>query len=177
MKNMHDTNGSSAYIRNDLLRLIEIKENKNCWFQCLHSYSVFYKTPIQIINNQFIIDRLMPLEASMVGIVCGEIYKEFLRTEKNLSKPISAGLLKEKTYYKLLLISRDGSIEYETTSQERHLEKNIIDLIRKKEVVRCFSPSDAYYIGFLAGLELYKIKNNLKSDKLKKIPKLRLIKV
>lgn len=175
MKNSHHTHSKTINIENNLLRLIDIKDNKDCWFQCLHSYSIFYKTPIQIINNQFIIERLMSLDASIVGVVCGEIYKEYLKQNKSLKARSNIRSNNNDSYYKLLFISRDGSIEYETTNSERHLERNVLDLVQDKELVNNFSPFDAYYLGFLAGLELYKIKNNLKLQKTKRRPDLKLI--
>ena len=65
----------------NLIRLIDINKNQEIWFQCLHSYSVFYKSPIQIINNQFIIERLTPQDACLVGVICGERYNELLNNK------------------------------------------------------------------------------------------------
>ncbi len=172
--NLNFSNINFANIRNDLIKLIDITDNKDCWFQCVHSYSVFYKTPIQIIKSQFIIKRLMPLDASMVGLVCGEVYKKYFKKIEILQNTFNRYLNSDESFYKLLIINRDGSIEYETATLERHFEKNSLELIKKKEYIKNFSPFDAYYIGFLAGLELYKIKNNLNSNKNKK-PILRLI--
>jgi hypothetical protein len=159
----------------DLIKLIDIKDNKDCWFQCLHSYSVFYKTPIQIINNQFIIEKLMPLDASMIGLICGEVYTNYLKNGEVSISTINQNSTSNEFHYQLLFINRDGSIEYQINNLERFCEKNILDLVRKKEVMKKFSSFDAYYIGFLAGLELYKMKNNLNSNKKRK-PILRLVK-
>ena len=82
----------------------------------------------------------------------------------------------DDSFYRLLLVSREGLIEYETNHSERFLEKNILNFAQNKELIKMFSPADAYYIGFLAGLELYKIKNNLKIKKTAhRAPNLKLI--
>ena len=117
----------------------------------------------------------MSLDASIIGVICGEIYKEYIKQNQILNTPSNIGKNNNNSYYKLLFVSRDGSIEYETINLERYFEKNILDLIQNKELVKNFSPCDAYYIGFLAGLELYKIKNNLKLQKTKRRPELKLI--
>lgn len=174
MKNFTFSNRTKNVTINNSLKLIDIKDNKECWFQCLHGYSIFYKTPIQIINSQCIIDRLLSIDSSIVGAVCGEVYKG-LTDHNSLKATFSIQKNDNSSYYKLLFINRDGSIEYETTDLKRYSEKSILDLAQNKEIIKNFSPSEAYYIGFLAGLELYKIKNNLKPRRRKRQHDLKLI--
>ena len=176
MENLDHLREAENDIENNSLRLIDIKNNKECWFQCLFSYSVFYKTPIQILKNQFIINRLTSIDASTIGAVCGETYKDYLKYHKFLKHP--APIIEKNNNlhcYKLLFIKRDGSIEYETTNLERFSEKNILNFAKNKTLMRNFSSLEAYYIGFLAGLELYKIKRGLNPKKHNRRSKLELI--
>lgn len=161
-------------ISHNFLRLINIKDNDEIWFQWVHSYSVFYKSPIQIINNQFIIERLIPQDACVVGVICGEKYKEHLKN--NLILNTTYEITMEDSYadnYKLISIERKGYIEYENYNNKRYIT-NIFDLAQNKTEIANFLSKDAYYIGFLAGIELYKIKNNLKIHS-SKHPNLRLV--
>lgn len=156
-------------------RLIDIKDNKECWFQCLHGYSVLYKTPLQIINNQFIIDRLSPNDACIVGVICGEMYNFYIKDSIVLNRPLQKHKIYKTDYkFQLISISRNKSIEYIDCITERQYEKNIIDLAQDKNTISDFTSTDAFYIGFLAGIELYKIKNNL-NMKPRNQPKLKLV--
>jgi hypothetical protein len=156
-----------------MLKLIDIKDNHEIWFQCLHSYSVFYKSPMQVISNHSIVEKLASHDACLVGVVCGEKYKELIASRMMIESNELCLDYDNNDHYNLIAVGRNGSIEYRN-NDHKICVSNVLDLSQNKIEIEKFSPRDAYYIGFLSGLELYKIKNNLKF-KAKGRPNLRLV--
>lgn len=149
------------------IKLIDIKNNKDLWFQCLHSYSVFYKSPFQIMSNSFIIERITPIDACVIGAVCGDVYRACLSKKIILTHNNQLNNNICHNHYNLIAIDKFGMVSYEDNDGESHTVK-ILELAQNKISIANFSSQDAYYIGFLSGIELYKIKNTLSNRAVKR---------
>lgn len=160
--------------KNTDVRLIDINKNMEIWFQHLNNYSVFYKTPLQLLSNQFLIKKLTPHDSCLVGVTCGEMFNIFVTQGKKIKRPTNSEGNNQSHCYSLISIDRRGVVAYEGHNGEVEHVNSVLDLAQQEQTIVNFSSIDAFYIGFLAGIELYKIKNNLK-PKSKSKPALRLV--
>jgi len=151
----------------NLIRLIDIKDNKDLWFQCLHSYSIFYKSPIQVMNNPFIVERLMPHDACIIGVVCGDQYKKYLKnkTPIDIHHPLPIRV-NNPGYYKLISLDRNGYVDYEDHNDKQYTTK-ILDLAQNnvdyfmRQHQCCQHESDAEPLQFIKIFILFHLNSLL----------------
>ncbi|MFZ4076934.1 MAG: hypothetical protein ACOYKA_03015 [Legionellaceae bacterium] len=139
------------------LRLLNIKSRGLLWFKCLLSHRMFHQSPLQILKNLGFIDRVDSHDASIIGVFCGQSYRDLLKRTALTDHPL---MLKNNRNYPFKFLSFHRShqiIEYVDADHNRHVMK-LLSLAKNKALIENFPPYHAYYIGFLAGLLLARMK-------------------
>ena len=72
-----------------------------------------------------------------------------------------------------MLIDRQKNVRF-TDLNNKLFELNVLELSQDKNIINNFTSLDSYYIGFIAGLELFRMKNNFHTSQ-PPLPSLKLI--
>lgn len=119
----------------------------------------------EVINEMWIIEALAIEEAALLGYFYGRCYRLSQANKQSISKPnTSSLLLKNNTgIYKILYHQRDGNIAYTDCHTQESFLANPYSIIRNPHVLNKFDPTQAFYIGILAGFNLERTKmHNIK---------------
>ncbi len=127
--------------------------NKNVFLKCLLS---------DAISNLSIINALGPSEACWLGGHFGKTLGETLERSSAIKKAKSMSfLLKNKRgSYRIVFQNRNGEIGYCNQKTKQEFIEHPFTIAANEYIVSCFDPSQACYIGILAGISMEKIKNH-----------------
>ncbi|OGT53631.1 MAG: hypothetical protein A3F17_01095 [Gammaproteobacteria bacterium RIFCSPHIGHO2_12_FULL_41_15] len=150
--------------------------------RCRGTRSVMKMSYVDIINQVEIIEGLSPVHACWIGGYLGRCLvnaekKEILQNRMN----ISFGLKNKKGRYKILFQNRNGDIGYFDQKTKREFLESPLVVANNDHLITGFDPSQACYIGMLAGLSLEKTLSQPSKGLhqaqilLKKPPKLRIV--
>jgi|GEM_PF-2544604 hypothetical protein len=141
---------------------------------------------LEALTDKDIIDGLSSTEASWIGGYFGRALRE--NSESSIAKKHTTAMDSflvdtNQSRYRVTCRHRDGKISYIDKSTKKEYTEHPVTIVTTNHVITDFNPSQACYIGILAGLHFDKAQKELQSDKqpgkkaaLKEQPKLRLIK-
>lgn len=104
-----------------------------------------------------LLKNLNPDQACWTGFY----YGKFLKTSKHISKRSNQNdffLDASLDRYEIRFETRNGSIGYIDKFSKNEFTEHPIDIIKNKYVVERFGPTQAFYIGMLAGIHYEKLK-------------------
>jgi len=138
-----------------------------------------------IISDAKIIDGLSPEQACLIGGYFGRVLRKSLESNKALKKAkrLSFLLKNNRGQYRIVFENRSGEVGYLDQKTKKEFIEHPLTMAKNSYIISKFDPSQACYIGILAGISMEKAihldektgQHNL-DDLLKKHPKLRLIK-
>ncbi|MFJ1268643.1 phosphoheptose isomerase [Legionella lytica] len=137
--------------KNYLYKIEEINECLNrVVISCRGKGATLVSTIEDIGYDQYIITSLPPHQACWIGYYFGKswgIKKSQKKT--NLSSPHQTS---QKSNYRIICQDRMGNIIYQSTQNRAMYKMDPIELAKSKTII-LFNSSQAFYIGFLAGLK------------------------
>ncbi len=125
----------------------------------------------EAIKEISIIDALSAVDAALLGYFYGRCYR-LSQASNEVNKKIKPSpllLKKERGCFKIVSHNRDGNIGYVDSRTRQVSLENPVAIMRNFHVITNFDPTQACYIGILAGLSFEKVQ----AIKLK--PSLRII--
>ncbi len=123
--------------------------NKGVFLRCSLSEAIAINT---IIND------LTPWDACLLGGYFGRVLRTSVKKGIALKKAKSMSfLLKDNgSQYKIVFQNRDGKIGYIDRKQKREFLEHPVTIANAQHVISKFDPSQACYIGILAGISIEK---------------------
>lgn len=146
--------------RDIIYRIIMIDPKKqNAILQIKDKNVIFKSNVIQILYDANILKGLAPKDASHLGIVYGKILKKVSDNKSFLKNDRMMNLLQNNNgKYRILYERRDKKIGYVNIISNDVYIESPLEIANNKEVINQFNPSQACYIGILAGIMLEKSK-------------------
>ncbi len=126
------------------------------------SCTVIKTTIIDTIGNPKILSALTPLQACCIGGYYGRflrktlVGKEAIKTMKKMAFLLNG----DKGQYKIIYQNRDGSLGYIHKKIRKEFVEQPLILVNSKKIISKFDPSQACYIGILAGISMDKIEKS-----------------
>jgi hypothetical protein len=161
------------------LRLEEIDINKKQVIIRSHGAHTFIKLSLaEALGDPSLIANLHPKQACMLGYYFGISYaKRKASAKESILKQNTQGFLLQfkKGRYKIISLDRKGDVTYINTKNNDIYNENPMLLVAKDEIIKHFDPSQACYLGILAGINQQKQQQNINTAKKPK-PFLRVIK-
>ena len=141
----------SKYI---LYKIIDINDLNIFTLQCYYSKTVFQADISEITGNKALLFGLHPLQSCFIGIEYARHMKDN-NTKKNIS-PSSSYLEYSYGEYFIKQQDRKGYVYFIKISTNEHFVMKPTDIAFSDKIISKFHAEHAFYIGLLAGLELYK---------------------
>jgi hypothetical protein len=110
---------------------------------------------IDAVRDRSLISNLASDQACWLGYYCGKMCRDTILTSGgffNLSQDEQLGLEAKKGKYKILSQDRKGLILFYNLHDKTNHTQSPLDLISDKQLINEFDPTQACYIGILAGL-------------------------
>jgi len=132
----------------------------------------------EAVSNLSIIENLPPVEASWLGGYVGRALRTSEKKNKALKK-MSFLLKNEQGQYRIVFQNRAGEVGYYDKKTKKEFIEDPMSIVNNKYVISRFDPSQACYIGILAGLKMGKILSSGKEGELELLreqrPRLRIV--
>lgn len=145
LKKIYLPNSQKKYKLLEINALTEV-----CEIRIVGSLFILSIRASEIMGSPQFLSRLSSIDACKIGKCYGKYFRQKSSIKK--IKNIAYTLSDKQGKYKILSLSREGNIEYvEKSTQKIHVEK-LINIIENRALIKNFDPSQAAYLGFLAGL-------------------------
>lgn len=155
--------------------LYRIQKEKKIFFKIIHidqnyielhvkgkTTSIKEKKVVDVIYEHHIISGLSSRDASMVGVYYGYNLKKIGSKNRSINYPLLC--INNEGRYRLTHEDRDGNIGYMDTKTNEIFLKSPIYLANNVTIIDQFDPTQACYIGILAGYRSYRLEEtSLKS--------------
>lgn len=164
-------------------RIVEIDTDaQEVLFQIKNSSTLMRYKFSEAISDLTIVNRLLPSEACWLGGYYGRALRASLEGREALKKVKSMNFLlsSRKGRYTIAFQNRNGEVGYFDKKTRQEIVEHPLTIASHQHIISEFDPSQACYIGILAGLEMEKAlasgKNRDQVEALIKKPaKLRLV--
>lgn len=164
-------------------RIVEVNTDSQEMTFCAIGKSVLLKRKFSdAVGDNNLISGLLPMDACWLGGYYGKSLKDNIagRNKFKKSTHISHLLDNPLSQYRIFSIKRNGDIVYCDKNSKVELSGLPLILARDESIISRFHPTQACYIGVLAGLNFEKKLQSTNKDSLefvcKKPPSLRLVK-
>jgi hypothetical protein len=166
-------------------KIVEIDMgNQSVLFRVCGSSATMKHYITEAISDNLLLSGLSPIDACLIGLCYGKLLKRSIdRGYKLIKNPFSGYQLSAyKGQYKILSLDRNGEITYIDSKTQFTHSKLPTDLVQNDDLIRDFDPSQASYIGTLAGISksskiaIIEPKVSIQKASVCKEPKLRLVK-
>lgn len=114
------------------------------------------KDILDVIYETYIISGLSSLDACSLGIYYGYNLKN-LYSGRNSNYPLLC--ISNEGRYRLMSENRNGNIEFIDTKTNEKFCKCPIATSKNYQIIEKFDPTQACYIGILAGIKTHKLEN------------------
>jgi hypothetical protein len=113
----------------------------------------------QLASDVEILSSLSPLHASCFGVYYGRALRASIEGREHLkkSKHISYLLRNAKGDYKVLYQNKDGTVGYIDEKTKKIYINTPTAIVKNNHLICQFDPSQACYLGILAGMSLEKM--------------------
>ena len=145
--------------RKIFFRIVDINEN----FIELHvkgKSASAKKKVVDIIYENHIISGLSSCDACSLGVYYGFNLKNMCNDKIPIKYPLLC--MNNSGRYRLLYEERDGNIAYMNTITNEKFVKSPICLAKDYNTIEQFDPTQACYIGILAGSKCHKLESSTK---------------
>lgn len=154
-------------------------ETQTALLHIKHKNIFIKQTFSEIISTPSVLEGLSCKHACWIGIYYGKALRNALKDKKklkNINKP--SYLLKHKRgLYKIISENRDGTIDCLQIRTKRELNASPLLISQDENLIKLFDPSQACYIGILAGIEISKKERRASDTNSQyKTPYLRIVK-
>jgi len=115
--------------------------------QCINTAGIFDASVHEIVADVDILYGLHPLQASYIGL---EYAKHFKKDKNTFNHYVD----NRYGIYQIYAISRENKITFIDINKKKKYTMDPRDIVLTDEVIKQFDATQAFYIGFLAGLAL-----------------------
>jgi hypothetical protein len=138
-----------------IYKVIDINpDTLNVVIRCINTTTNVKDKIPYIIKDKDILSGLEPVEACWLGYYYGRaIQKKSADVVKKSTDDVSFLLRNTRGKYRIHSLNRGGMISFIDTSTNVISEKLVIRIAKDEAMVNQFDPSQACYIGILAGLQ------------------------
>lgn len=152
--------------------------------RCRGTRSIMRPSYVDVIADDTIIRGLSPMHACWVGGYFGRAFRSPDQKKEMLGKMrnISFSLKNNRGRYKIIFQNRNGDIGYFDQKTKREFVEHPLTVANNEYIISGFDPSQACYIGMLAGISMEKTMaadaetGAVEVDEImKKPPKLRVV--
>lgn len=167
-------------------RLVDIDaETQEVVFQIKMKSPIFRCSLAEAIFNSSLISTLTPQEACWLGGHYGRYLKSSDESQKMRGQINDPRILlkNSKGNYRVVYLDRSGKISYSDKKSGKTYNEHPLAIATNEHIISMFDPSQACYIGILAGISIEKaaLSNNNAGQKdlaatLNKLPALRIVK-
>lgn len=149
---------------NTLFRIEEIDLSSQAVIFYCQGVNTVLKMPIpEAISDDAIISNLRPTQACWLGYYYGKIARDIPSlTKRNVSDFL---LCFSQGQFKILSQDRKGDITYIDTKTKEIYTENPIELSKNEFVISRFDPSQACYIGIIAGINISRVGESVFSKR------------
>lgn len=167
-------------------RLVEVNTSLQEVVVHVRNRSVFLKCKLgEAVSDLSIIDQLDPAEACWLGGYFGRALRSSLEGRDAIKKAKSMSFLlsNKRGRYMIIFQNRNDEIGYIDKKTQREFVEHPLTVANNEHIISGFDPSQACYIGILAGISMEKaISMDKKTGQsqlellLNKPPRLRIVK-
>lgn len=160
-------------------KIVEADEQGESYvLQCINTSTTLRATMNEIVLNKKILASFHPVQACYLGIE----YSKYLQTpagkealDKNIKLNPNTYLLHRYGIYKMHYEDRAGDIFFMCQKTKKSHLMDPRDIALSRELIEEFDATQAFYIGYLAGI---KLKNPVRSSQTTTsiVPRLKLVK-
>ncbi len=159
------------------LEEIDFKANKVI-IRCIGLRTIIKTTLEEAVYDASLIRGMSPIEACMLGGYLGRYLKIPRENQQPISKKTNqfSFLLSNKTgRYCIAFQDRSGEVGYFDRETKKEFLRQPLEIVKDSHLISLFDPSQACYIGLLAGSSLEKAISVVKKSASTK-PNLRIVK-
>lgn len=176
-KNRHAVDDKEKYIFYKIIDSYFLEDGEHYTIQCINKKSMFNAKINEIVFDTDILCGFHPIQACYIGMEHAKQFKTLNDPSEKNYDHVKNNCISRYGIYTLLSQDRKGNICF---AKKDSLEQFIMDprdIALSKELIVEFDASEAFYIGFLAGLKLHNpVKNSPASQHQPKKPYLRVVK-
>ena len=145
----------------NVCRLLEINQEKQeVKFQIKMKMPTLKCTIEEAVNNLNLINHISAIEACYLGGHYAETQNSAKsNNSKRRTTPVSFSIKKGTERCRILYENRDGFVGYYDKKLNEEFTEHPINIVKNENLIAHFNSSQAFYIGFLAGLKYQKEKN------------------
>ncbi|TLY46797.1 MAG: hypothetical protein E6K54_08060 [Gammaproteobacteria bacterium] len=174
-KSNYKKDNRASYI---IYKIVDQMPDKNIFIlQCINTKAIFHLPLSNIVSDGDILYSLHPIQACYVGIE----YAKSIKTASFISNKVAKKKINNQSVcrygkYTLLFQNREKQICFLDKLTDKEFLMDPADIAISQELIQEFDASQAFYIGFLAGVKINRTNRKIKSfEKVYMPPKLKLI--
>lgn len=177
-KSRYIIDDKEKYIFYKIIDSYFLEDGEHFTIQCINKKSMFHAKISEIVFDTDILYGFHPIQACYIGMEYAKQFKTFDdRTSEKNYEAVKHNRINRYGTYALLSQDRKGDICFAKKSSPEQFIMDPRDIALSKELIVEFDASEAFYIGFLAGLKLHNpVKDSLLRQHQQKIPHLRIVK-
>ncbi len=145
--------------------------------RCRGTRAIIITTFAEVISDHKLIAGLSPEQSCLIGGYYGRMIRNSCKKTDSLNKVKKMSFLLKNGVgkYSIIFQNRDGSLGYIDNKTQKDFLEYPLTIVDNKHIINNFDPSQACYIGLLAGISIEKSNENQLANILKKPPTLRII--
>jgi len=154
-----------------LYRVVDINtDTLEVALKCVYTLTIMKDKIICVIKDQNILASLEPLDACWLGYYYGQAVRNKTDNEiRELTTEVNFLLKHSRGNLQIHSFNRNNTLSYTNKTTNSIHEKYLIDIAADERLINWFDPSQACYIGILAGLNVEKIGKKISKPDLKLI--------
>lgn len=130
--------------------------------RCRGTDTIIKLTYEAAISDAMILEGLSAEQACLLGGYYGRVMRAESGNHKHRAMKMKFLLHKHSGYYRIISQDRTGKIAYVDTSDNKEYVEYPLTIVSSRHIISKFDPSQACYLGMLAGVS---IEKTLQSDK------------
>lgn len=130
---------------------------------------------IDVIDDVGILHDLSPVQAAWIGYYYGRSYREAITSGREPQPCLEVPLDARRGKYKIVANDLSRGIVYKDRRTQQVMTMPLLELAKNDYVLSHFDPTQACYIGILAGIESVKCGRHFSSRCIGSPPALRLV--
>lgn len=138
-----------------IYRIVDLKAEKlEVVIKCLKTTALIDDKIPNIIKDEEILAGLEPIDACWLGVYYGRaLNKEPNKKIQKLTQDVNFLLKNKRGRYRIHSLNRGGRVSYLDTETNVSHEEWPVEIAKNETLINQFDPSQACYIGILAGLQ------------------------
>lgn len=161
-KSQHPLDDKEKYIFYKIIDSYFSKGVEHYTIQCINKKSMFHAKINEIVFDTDILYGFHPIQACYIGMEYAKQFKTLNITSEKNYNAVKDNCISRYGIYTLVAQDRKGDISFVKKGTQKQFVMNPRDIALSKELIVEFDASEAFHIGFLAGLKLHNpVKDSL----------------